>query len=89
MILTDEYAGLCVMYQAIHGEEDKKNMPNPAEEEEFKANFEQANEVIDKYDKKNNKLVYILDWLIHLDNAVKKYHEQELKVGKVSIIYFE
>jgi len=24
MILTDEYAGLCVMYQAIHGEEDKK-----------------------------------------------------------------
>ena len=40
MILTDEYAGLCVMYQAIHGEEDKKNMPNPAEEEEFKANFD-------------------------------------------------
>ena len=40
MILTDEYAGLCVMYQAIHGEEDKKNMPNPADEEEFKANFD-------------------------------------------------
>jgi hypothetical protein len=32
IILTDEYAGLCVMYQAIHGEEDKKNMPNPADE---------------------------------------------------------
>ena len=40
MILTDEYACLCVMYQAIHGEEDKKNMPNPTEEEEFKANFD-------------------------------------------------
>ena len=40
MILTDEYAGLCVMYQAIHGEEDKKNMPNPNEEEEFRANFD-------------------------------------------------
>ena len=39
MILTDEYAGLCVMYQAIHGEEDKKKMPNPADEEEFVANF--------------------------------------------------
>lgn len=39
MILTDEYAGLCVMYQAIHGEEDKKNMPNPADEEAFRANF--------------------------------------------------
>ena len=40
MILTDEYAGLCVMYQAIHGEEDKKHMPNPADEEEFKDNFD-------------------------------------------------
>lgn len=40
MILTDEYAGLCVMYQAIHGEEDKKKMPNPADEEEFEANFD-------------------------------------------------
>ena len=40
MILTDEYAGLCVMYQAIHGEEDKKHMPNPADEEEFRDNFD-------------------------------------------------
>jgi hypothetical protein len=40
MILTDEYAGLCVMYQAIHGEEDKNNMPNPADEEAFRANFD-------------------------------------------------
>ena len=38
MILTDEYAGLCVMYQAIHGEEDKKKMPNPMDEEAFIAN---------------------------------------------------
>ena len=40
MILTDEYAGLCVMYQAIHGEEDKKKMPNPRDEEEFIKNFD-------------------------------------------------
>ena len=40
MIITDEYAGLCVMYQAIHGEEDKKKMPNPADEEAFRANFD-------------------------------------------------
>jgi hypothetical protein len=39
MILTDEYAGLCVMYQAVHGEEDRKNMPNPMDEEAFVANF--------------------------------------------------
>jgi hypothetical protein len=29
MILTDEFAGLCLMYSAIHGEEDKKDMLNP------------------------------------------------------------
>lgn len=40
MILTDEYAGLCVMYQAIHGDEDKQKMPNPRDEEEFVANFD-------------------------------------------------
>lgn len=39
MILTDEYAGLCLMYSAIHGEEDKKFMPNPADEEQFIDNF--------------------------------------------------
>ena len=40
MILTDEYAGLCLMYQAIHGEEDKQGMPNPMDEEEFVKNFD-------------------------------------------------
>ena len=39
IILTDEYAGLCLMYAAIHGEEDKKFMPNPADEEQFLADF--------------------------------------------------
>lgn len=40
IILTEEYAGLCVMYQAIHGEEDKKHQPNPANEEAVDANFD-------------------------------------------------
>ena len=40
MILTDEFAGLCLMYNAIHGEEDKKFMPNPANEERFVENFD-------------------------------------------------
>lgn len=39
MILTDEYAGLCLMYQAVHGEEDKKNPLNPASEEAMIENF--------------------------------------------------
>lgn len=40
MILTDEYAGLCVMYQAIHGEEDKQGMPNPMDEADLIKNFD-------------------------------------------------
>ena len=39
IILTDEYAGLCLMYAAIHGEEDKKGMPNPMDEDQFLADF--------------------------------------------------
>ena len=40
IILTDEFAGLCLIYRAVHGEEDKKNMPNPADEEQFLENFD-------------------------------------------------
>ena len=39
MILTDEFGGLCILYKAIHGEEDKKKMPNPADEQGFVDNF--------------------------------------------------
>jgi hypothetical protein len=40
MVLTDEFAGLCLLYSVVHGEEDKKNLPNPAEEEQFVENFD-------------------------------------------------
>ena len=39
LILTDEYAGLCLMYAAIHGEEDKKGMINPDDNEKFLEEF--------------------------------------------------
>ena len=39
MILSDEIAGICLMYGAIHGEEDKKFMPNPANEKQFIQDF--------------------------------------------------
>lgn len=39
VILTNEYAGLCLMYEAIHGEEDKKGAPNPADEQDLIENF--------------------------------------------------
>lgn len=40
IILTDEFAGLRLIYQAIHGEEDKKKMPNPNDEEDFIKHFD-------------------------------------------------
>ena len=39
IILNDEFAGLTLMYSAIHGEEDKKTQPNPAKQEKFEADF--------------------------------------------------
>lgn len=39
IILNNEFAGLCLIYQAIHGEEDKKFMPNPADEEQFQEDW--------------------------------------------------
>ena len=40
MILTDEYAGLCLMYSAIHGEEDKINAPKVEDELDLDLNFD-------------------------------------------------
>lgn len=42
LILNDEFAGLSVMYQAIHGEEDKKNLPNPIENDQFIEEFDET-----------------------------------------------
>ena len=39
MILTDEYAGLCLMYQTIHGDEDKKPGPTPQKEQAITENY--------------------------------------------------
>ena len=39
IILSDNFAGLCLQYLAIHGEEDKKGFVNPQDEEQFLADF--------------------------------------------------
>lgn len=41
IILTDEFAGLCLMFKAIHGEEDKKFFPNPEDDKTFVEEFKQ------------------------------------------------
>ena len=38
-VLTDEFAGVCLLYEATHGGEDKKFMPNPKDEERFLKDF--------------------------------------------------
>lgn len=44
IILTDEYAGICLMYEAIHGGEDKKPMANPNDEARFLEDFKTMKE---------------------------------------------
>lgn len=39
IVLTDEFAGLCLLYQTYHGEEDKKFMPNPNDDAQFIKDF--------------------------------------------------
>ncbi len=39
MILTDEYAGLCLMYQTIHGDEDKKPESNSQKQQAIAENY--------------------------------------------------
>ena len=40
LILNDEYAGVSLIYQAIHGEEDKKNALNPKDWENIEEEFD-------------------------------------------------
>ena len=39
ILLTDEFAGICLMYKTYHGNEDKKPMPNPADQEQFAQDY--------------------------------------------------
>ena len=39
LLLNEEFAGVSLMYSAIHGEEDKKGMLNPEDNEEYQLDF--------------------------------------------------
>lgn len=39
LMLNEELAGISLMYEAIHGEDDKKNMSNPIENDKFEKEF--------------------------------------------------
>lgn len=39
IILTDELGGLCLMFEAIHGAEDKKPMTTPEKQQSFEKDF--------------------------------------------------
>jgi len=41
IILSDEFAGLTLMYEAIHGGEDKKKTPNPIDQNQFEKDFDE------------------------------------------------
>lgn len=44
VILNDEFAGLSLMYQAIHGGEDKKDAPNPQDNEQVVDDFNELHD---------------------------------------------
>ena len=39
ILLNEEFAGISIVYAAVHGEEDKKHMLNPREDEQFIKDF--------------------------------------------------
>ena len=39
MLLTNEFAGLCLMYMAIHGEEDKQKMATPQDQKQLEEEY--------------------------------------------------
>lgn len=41
LLISNDYAGVCLKYRAVHGGEDKKKMPNPKDEAVFEENFNQ------------------------------------------------
>ena len=45
LLLTDEFGGLCLMYKTYHGEEDKKKMANPADQQQFEEDFRNMIEI--------------------------------------------
>lgn len=38
-VLNDEFGGLCLIYQAIHGDEDKKPQANPNDQQRFEEDY--------------------------------------------------
>ena len=42
LAINDEFAGFSLIYQAIHGEEDKRNLPNPIENDKFTKEFDKT-----------------------------------------------
>lgn len=39
IVLNDEFAGICLLYKAVHGNDDKINPANPVDEEQIIENF--------------------------------------------------
>lgn len=41
IILNSEFSGICLIYRAVHGEEDKQTMPNPIDNAQFEIEFKE------------------------------------------------
>jgi hypothetical protein len=41
VINDDNFDGFALVFRAIHGDEDKKNLPNPIENDKFEKEFDE------------------------------------------------
>ena len=79
MLLTDEYAGLCLMYQAIHGGEDEFNAPRAKDEADIKLNFDKDEIIPNGYESYESYLDDINDFLFKYQTifTTKKYNSSQ------------
>ena len=66
----------------------RNNLPKELKSE-HKEMLKSIDKKVDEYENKNNKIEYLVDWLIHLDETAKRFSKIELYSGKILLLYFD
>ena len=66
----------------------RNNLPKELKSE-HKEMLKSIDKKVDEYENKNNKIEYLVDWLIHLDETAKRFSKIELDSGKMLLLYFD
>ena len=66
----------------------RNNLPEELKSE-YKEMLKNIDKKVDEYENKNNKIEYLVDWLIHLDKTAKRFSKIKLESGKSLLLYFD